>query len=188
MKWIPYNEIVDCGIVEYERFADDRGYFQELWNRKTLAENGIPLPWNYAQDNTSFSYEGVMRGFHIQSNNPQGKLVTCLYGKIMDVCLDLRHTSPTFLHMTRVILDGRRAQSFWLPPGTAHAFLALENSLIHYKCTTPYDKESDGGANACSPELQFVWPVGNFFRSEKDRELPMLSEYLGRLPNKPPLA
>lgn len=176
--WEPFDEIKDCGVLRTERYEDERGYFQEIWNRKEFASLGIPLPWNWAQDNISFSFAGVMRGFHLQRESPQGKLVTCIYGKIMDVCLDLRPTSPTYLKMTRFILDGDSGDSFYLPPGTAHAFLAFENSLVHYRCTTTYDKNSDGGVNAVSPELSMVWPPGNFFRSEKDRALPMLVDYL----------
>lgn len=178
MKWEPFDEIKDCGMLTYDRFEDDRGYFQEIWNKNKMAKEGIPLPWSWAQDNTSFSFAGVLRGFHIQSHQPQGKLVTCLAGRIMDVCLDLRRDSPTFLKMTRVILDADHTRSFWLPPGTAHAFIAFEDSLVHYRCTTPYDRESDGGVNSSSPELALVWPPGHFIRSNKDRELPMLVDYM----------
>ena len=178
MKWEPFNEIEGCGLVTYERYEDDRGYFQELWNRPRLAEAGVPLPWSWAQDNTSFSHAGVLRGFHIQREQPQGKLVTCLAGRIMDVCLDLRRASPTFLRMTRVILDGAEPQSFYLPPGTAHAFIALTEALIHYRCSTAYDRNSDGGVDAMSPELAMVWPPGSWYRSAKDRGLPKLMDYV----------
>jgi dTDP-4-dehydrorhamnose 3,5-epimerase len=178
IEWEPCNEIEGCGIVRYNDYQDDRGYFKEVWNRKTFAEAGIPLPWNWAQDNVSFSHAGVLRGFHIQNKNPQGKLITCIYGRIMDVCLDLRRESPTFMKMTRVILDGESSMSFYCPPGTAHAFIALEASLVHYRCTTAYEREHDGGVNSSSPELAMVWPPGSFMRSEKDRALPMLVDYL----------
>lgn len=178
MRWTSFTEIESCGLLEYDRYEDDRGYFQELLSRKKLVEAGIPLPWNWAQDNTSFSYAGMLRGFHLQRKNPQGKLVTCLAGRIMDVCLDLRPKSPTFMRMTRVILSGEAPQSFWLPPGTAHAFIALTDALIHYRCTTAYDPDSDGGVNASSPEVAMVWPPGTWMRSEKDRRLPMLMDYV----------
>lgn len=178
MRWEPHDEILGCGILHYPRFEDDRGFFQELYNRKEMVKADVPLPFAWAQDNTSFSVAGVLRGFHLQRAHPQGKLVTCLLGRILDVCLDLRRDSPTFLKMTRVILDEAKPCSFWLPPGTAHAFIALEDSMIHYRCTTPYDKESDGGVNAMSPEVAMVWPPGTFHRSEKDRALPSLAEYL----------
>lgn len=181
MKWEAFDEIKDCGIVHYPRFEDERGWFQELWNKKTLAEAGVPLPWAWAQENTSFSYAGVLRGFHVQQNAPQGKLVTCLAGSILDVCLDLRRDSPSYLRMTRVLLDGAEPRSFWLPPGTAHAFIALSDALIHYKCTTPYDAASDGGVNASSPEVAMVWPPGEWTRSEKDRGLPKLVDYLNSI-------
>lgn len=178
MKWEPFAEVKDCGVLHYDRYQDDRGYFQELYNRKACIDAGAPFPWAWAQDNVSYSHAGVLRGFHVQSNNPQGKLVTCLLGRIMDVCLDVRHSSPTFMKMTRVILSEEQGASFYLPPGTAHAFIALEPSIIHYRCTTPYDKDSDGGINASSPEVSMVWPPGQWTRSEKDLKLPNLMDYL----------
>lgn len=179
MKWTPFPEVEGCGMVDFDRFVDERGYFEELYNRKEMASNECPFPWAWAQDNISYSQAGVMRGFHVQSNNPQGKLVTCIAGSIMDVCLDVRPHSPTFMKMTRVILNEQTAKSFYLPPGTAHAFVALTDAIIHYRCTTVYDKESDGGFDAMSPEVAFVWPsVSNWIRSVKDMALPKLMDYV----------
>ena len=178
MKWQDFPEVEGCGLLTFERHNDDRGFFQEIYNRKDCASSLAPFPWAWAQDNVSYSHAGVLRGFHVQSNNPQGKLVTCLIGRIMDVCLDLRPHSATFMKMTRVILDEEKPQSFYLPPGTAHAFIALQDAMIHYRCTTPYDKNSDGGVNAMSPELAMVWPQGQWFRSERDRALPNLMDYM----------
>lgn len=181
MKFQAFEEVEGCGMLTYDRYNDDRGFFQELYNRKACASDRIPFPWSWAQDNVSASWAGVLRGFHVQRDNPQGKLVTCLTGRIMDVCLDVRPKSPTFLKMTRVILDGLIPQSFYLPPGTAHAFISLTDCVVHYKCTTPYDKNSDGGINAMSPEVAMVWPPGNFIRSDKDRCLPNLVDYINLL-------
>lgn len=181
MKWEPFTEIEGCGLLSLDPHFDERGYFMEMFNKRRIVDEKIPLPWGFAQENISFSAPGVQRGFHIQMDNPQGKLVTCLSGKIMDVCLDLRPKSETFLKMTRVMLYGQRPQSFWLPPGTAHAFLAFEESCVHYLCSTVYDAKSDTGINADSPEIKFVWPPGNFIRSEKDRSLPMLMDWIGKL-------
>lgn len=178
MRWYGYDEIDGCGILEHDPWHDERGMFSELFNRTEIAEKGIPLPWQWAQDNVSFSWKGVQRGFHVQRVNPQGKLVTCLHGKIMDVCLDVRPRSPTFLKITRCVLSHERLQSFYLPPGTAHAFLAMEDSLVHYKCSTAYHKESDTGIDATSPEVAMVWPPGQYFRSPKDRALPKLVDFL----------
>lgn len=181
MKWEAFDEIKDCGAITYQRHEDERGWFQELWSAEKNYDAHIPLPTKWAQDNTSFSYAGVLRGFHIQRRKPQGKLVTCLAGRILDVCLDLRRDSPTYLRLTRVILDGSEPRSFWLPPGTAHAFIAITDALIHYRCTTPYDPATDGGVNATSPELALVWPPGEWIRSAKDRALPKLVDYLATI-------
>jgi dTDP-4-dehydrorhamnose 3,5-epimerase len=182
MRWQPFEEIEGCGLLELDPKFDDRGYFMEMFNKRSFAQDGIPLPWGFAQENLSWSNAGVLRGFHIQRNRPQGKLITCLSGRIMDVCLDLRPTSPTYLKMTRVILDHQKPQSFWCPPGTAHAFLSFQESCVHYLCSTVYDAESDSGVNASSPEVQFVWPPGEYIQSDKDKSLPMLMDFIAGAP------
>lgn len=189
MKWNPIPEVEGCGMLELEPKQDDRGYFVEMWNKRKIAELGIPLPWGFAQESFSFSHEGVMRGFHLQHHNPQGKLVMCLGGKILDVCLDVRRDSPTFMQMTRVILTPTIHTAFWLPPGTAHAFLALEPSYVHYLCSTPHDADTDAGINAFDPELALAWKgldIRPALRSDRDTGLPGIHNFLAwRPPVKP---
>jgi dTDP-4-dehydrorhamnose 3,5-epimerase len=116
---------------------------------------------------------------HIQRKNPQGKLVRCMRGRIFDVCLDLRLDSPTFMQWHHEILLG--AKSMYCPPGTAHGFVALEpDSVIYYKCTTLYDKETDGGIYAFSQALAPHWPIPRdlVIMSEKDQRLPTIDQWL----------
>lgn len=167
-----------CWVVETSLFEDMRGTFVEGWNRDAFKEVGLPLEW--PQDNISISYQSVIRGMHIQRKNPQGKLVRCAEGAIIDVCLDLRPDSPSFLKWYATRLEGGRA--LYCPPGTAHGFLALEaRNVVYYKCTTLYDRETDGGIDCMDSELDIQWfktIIGRPIMSEKDRKLPSLREWL----------
>lgn len=173
------TKVDGCVVLEATPFEDHRGTFVESWNRDDFLKADLPVHW--AQDNVSTSHAGVVRGLHIQRRNPQGKLVRCLSGAVLDLCLDLRQDSPSFLkwHMQR-LEDGT---AMYLPPGTAHGFLALEpNSVVYYKCTTLYDRESDGGVNWRDPELDIHWWASATddrpIMSEKDRKLPGVRAWL----------
>lgn len=168
-----------CLLVETNLFEDMRGVFVEGWNAATFKEVGLPLDW--PQDNISISHKNVIRGLHIQRKNPQGKLVRCSSGAILDLCLDLRKDSPTFMEWHAQRLEGGTA--LYCPPGTAHGFLALEDrSIVYYKCTTLYDRESDGGVNWMDPELDIHWwrTIDNPIMSDKDKNLPGVREWLAQ--------
>lgn len=171
------TNVNDCVLIDSPIFRDDRGMFAEAFQIKHFGEIGLPTVW--PQDNISSSQKLVIRGLHIQRKNPQGKLVRCTNGLIWDVCLDLRPLSPTFMKHHAVMLYPGRAM--YLPPGTAHGFLALEpHSSIYYKCTTLYDRDTDGGVNPFDPELNIKWPAPEIgaIMSEKDRALPMAAKWL----------
>ncbi len=152
----------------------------EAWTQDSFSEVGLPTEW--PQDNISISSQFVVRGLHIQRRNPQGKLVHCIQGAILDMCLDLRRDSPTFLgtHMERL----EPGRSLYCPPGTAHGFLALEDrSIVYYKCSTLYDRETDGGVDFLDPDLDSHWPrtwnqMYSLIRSDKDKGLPSVREWL----------
>lgn len=168
--------IEGCYVIEPRLFEDQRGFFAEAYNERVFLEHGLPLFW--PQDNLSGSAKGVLRGMHIQRRNPQGKLVRCVQGKIIDVCLDLRRESPTFMNFHSEILEG--ARSLYCPPGTAHGFLAIGegNNVVYYKCTSLYDAETDGGVNALTG-LSGVWGMlDSYTMSEKDQHLPDINEWL----------
>lgn len=176
------TKVEGCLQVGTPLFEDTRGTFVEVWNRKDIAgvfsEAGLPVEW--AQDNISSSHKNVVRGLHIQRRRPQGKLVRCVEGAVLDLCLDLRRDSPTFLkwHMER--LEGGKA--LYLPPGCAHGFLALEQpSVVYYKCTTLYDKDSDGGVHWESLGKEFHWwrvSAEPIIMSAKDSMLPTIEQWL----------
>lgn len=171
------TSIDGCLIIETSLFEDMRGVFLETWNRRDFLEAGLPTEW--PQDNFSSSHKNVIRGLHIQRRNPQGKLVRCIQGAVLDLCLDVRPDSPTFqrIHMERL----EEGKALYLPPGTAHGFLALEEpSVVYYKCTTLYDRESDGGINWMDDDLNIHWWKNRdkTISSEKDRNLPGLRAWL----------
>ncbi len=166
-----------CWVLEPEVFEDVRGFFMEVFNKEDFRRAGLPTEW--AQDNQSGSNQNVLRGLHIQRRNPQGKLVRCMRGRLFDVCLDLRRDSPTFGFAHSEVLSG--STSLYCPPGTAHGFLAMEpNSVIYYKCTTLYDKETDGGIYPFSQAIGPIWPLprDRVTMSEKDMMLPTLDQWL----------
>lgn len=167
-------EVKDAFILNRKVFHDDRGFFAEV------TKNSIDKMPQFAQQNTSFSYGGVLRGMHTQKNNPQGKLVTCLYGTILDVIFDIRKDSPTFGKGFSMVLEFDKMESVFVPPGVLHGFFALSRfAVVHYSCTTEFDRSSDGGVNWESPEIRGYFP-GDILPtvSQKDRALPTLSEYL----------
>lgn len=169
------SHLKDCKIIEFDSFVDQRGVFYETFNEKEFERMKLPLEW--AQDNLSESRSQVLRGLHLQTKNPQGKLVRCIKGEILDVAMDLRPDSPTFKEWHMVKLTHQNRKAFWVPPGFAHGFFSVTDSIVYYKCTTLYDKESDGGINPLSVK-EIPWPSRKCIMSEKDKNLPKVDEWV----------
>jgi dTDP-4-dehydrorhamnose 3,5-epimerase len=170
--------IHDIKIIERKVHSDQRGFFCELYTIDDAPISEISLEhFEFLQENVSFSQKGVARGMHIQRNNPQGKLVTCLRGFILDFAIDLRPESPTFLK-TDMIRIGEPSKSIFIPPGCAHGFFAMEDSLVHYKCTEYYDPNSDGGVNMKEISGLLPYNIDNMLLTDKDKSLPSIQEWL----------
>ena len=162
------------GIIEYIpiKFHDDRGHFYESYNQTRFAANGITE--NFVQDNYSFSTAGVIRGLHFQKEpHGQGKLVRCMTGKVMDVVVDLRKSSPTFGQHGTYILDAEIGNMLYVPVGFAHGFVALTDAIFVYKCTDFWNKEAESGIRWNDPTLNISWGVENPVVSDKDQILPL---------------
>lgn len=176
----------DVIIISGESFSDERGLFMETFNSHEVNIRHSTHPrlkeqvTIFPQDNVSYSSPGVLRGLHIQRNNPQGKLVRCLKGRILDVIVDLRPDSPSFKKWGAFELNTESKKMLWVPPGYAHGFYSYDESIVYYKCSTLYDKESDGGINPFDPELNIKWPSKSPIMSGKDKNLPSLSEWLSK--------
>lgn len=173
--------IPDVKILEPERFADQRGFFSETYNRRTWARCGIEL--EFVQDSHSLSRsEGTVRGLHYQSPPfTQYKLVRAARGSILDVAVDLRRGSPTYGKHVAAVISAKAWNQVLVPIGFAHGFCTLEpDTEIIYKTTNYYSPEHDHGVLWKDPDLGIEWPVSEEVAvlSAKDRCLPRLSEII----------
>lgn len=174
-------EIPDLVLVTPKVFADGRGFFLESYKHSEFAANGIG-PF-FVQDNQSRSSGGVLRGLHFQAApHAQGKLVRVVEGRIWDVAVDIRKGSPTFGRWCGTELSDENHAMLWIPPGFAHGFIALSDTVqILYKCTAEYRADADRGIRWDDPDLAIAWPRTPLQVSPKDAALPRLKEIADRL-------
>lgn len=150
--------VKDALILEPKVFGDARGFFMESWSRRDFAALGLDV--DFVQDNHSRSQQGVLRGLHYQIKQPQGKLVRVVSGAVYDVAVDLRRSSPTFGHWAGVVLSAENQRMFWVPPGCAHGFLTLSESVdFLYKATDYYAPEHERTLLWNDPALAIDWPL-----------------------------
>lgn len=155
-------------IVPLIRFEDQRGWFLELFSQE---QN------KFVQDNLSFSRRGVIRGMHFQRSPGQAKLLTVLQGEVLDVFVDLRKSSPTFLKWESVALDCEK--QLYLPVGFAHGFCVVsETALVHYKVSSLYNPEEEKAFRYDDPTIGIKWPITDPILSERDRNAPYFSQEL----------
>lgn len=156
-------------IIETKRFVDSRGYFYESFNQEKFEEL-IGEPVLFIQDNVSVSSKNVLRGLHFQNDpHAQGKLVSVLKGSVLDVAVDIRKNSKTYGQHQSVLLTAENGLQFWIPPGFAHGFLALEDDTVFsYKCTNYYHPESEGSLLWNDADLAIDWKIKSPIISPKD--------------------
>lgn len=167
----------DVLVITPARFGDDRGFFSECWNGKTLTDAGLRLP-EFVQDNHSLSQRvGTVRGLHYQAPPfAQGKLVRCGRGSLWDVAVDVRRGSPTYGRWVGVELSFENGRQLWIPAGFLHGFVTREpDTEIIYKCTAHYDRASDGAVLWDS--LGIDWDVQEPILSDKDRAAPAFADW-----------
>lgn len=167
--------IPDVMLLIPDRFADDRGFFSEVFSAPRFEAAGIGLP--FVQDNQSLSRDcGTVRGLHCQvAPRVQGKLVRCVRGAIWDVAVDARPASPTFGQHVAAELSAENWAQLWVPPGFLHGFCTLlPDTEVIYKITDLYDRPSERGVRWDDPDLAVPWPVppDEAVLSPKDRDLP----------------
>lgn len=168
-------------IVTPKKFGDHRGFFSETWSRKAFADAGLDL--DFVQDNQSLSAPvGTLRGLHFQSPPfAQDKLVRVTRGRILDVAVDIRASSPTFGKHVAIELSAENWKQLLVPAGFAHGFVTLEpDTEVLYKVTAPYAPENDHGLAFDDPALGIDWhlPLSGLTLSDKDRKHPRLAEML----------
>jgi dTDP-4-dehydrorhamnose 3,5-epimerase len=152
------TDIADVKIIEPKIFGDHRGFFTETFQARRYAEAGIDKP--FLQDNMSRSGCGTLRGLHLQGARAQGKLVTVLRGRVIDVAVDVRVGSPTFGRHVSVELSDENRRQFWVPRGFAHGFAVLsETADFFYKCDELYSPEDEMVIAWDDPELGIDWGI-----------------------------
>jgi dTDP-4-dehydrorhamnose 3,5-epimerase len=169
----------DVKIVTPKRFGDDRGFFSEVYNRKAFEAAGLAM--EFVQDNHSWSAKaGTVRGLHFQSAPfAQDKLIRVVRGRILDVAVDLRRSSPTFGRHVAVELSAENWRQLLVPVGFAHGFCTLEPDCeVIYKVSGYYAAAHDLGLAWDDPELAIAWPVSpeEATLSDKDRRQPRLAD------------
>lgn len=161
--------IPDVKLLKPKLFGDERGFFMESYNQKTLAEL-CGLSVNFVQDNHSRSTKNVLRGLHYQLEQAQGKLVRVVSGEVFDVAVDLRQSSATFGQWAGAILSAQNHHQFYVPPGFAHGFVVLsETADFLYKTTDYYAPQDEHCIRWDDPDIAIEWPFeGEVSLSEKD--------------------
>jgi dTDP-4-dehydrorhamnose 3,5-epimerase len=172
-------EVPDVKLILPKRFTDARGYFSETWSDRTfrLEISDVAL----VQDNQSVSSKkGTLRGLHFQKPPfSQGKLVRVVRGSILDVAVDIRTGSPTYMQHVATELNTLDGAQLWIPPGFLHGFCTLEDMTeVCYKVTSYYSANHDAGVAWNDPSLAIKWPVdsASVVLSEKDQRLPRLCD------------
>lgn len=172
------TEIPDVLLIEPKVFGDARGYFFESWSQRDF--DAAVAPVRFVQDNESKSSYGVLRGLHFQKGAcAQSKLVRVLRGRVLDVAVDIRRSSPTFGKHVAVELSGENHRQMFVPRGFAHGFVVLsEEALFQYKCDNYYAPEAEGSIAWDDPALGIDWkiPAQDILLSDKDRSHPLLAD------------
>lgn len=173
------TEIPEVVIIAPKVFGDERGYFFESYNQEEFEENIGKI--NFVQDNESKSSYGVLRGLHFQKPPyTQSKLVRVIEGEVLDVAVDLRKKSPTYLKHVAVRLSSSNKKQLFVPQGFAHGFVVLsETAVFAYKVDNFYAPDHDGGIVYDDPEININWIIdkSHIKLSAKDSELPLIDNF-----------
>lgn len=146
-------------VFEPRVFRDDRGFFFESWNARNF-NRAVGSDIQFVQDNHSHSARNVLRGLHYQIKQPQGKLVRAVRGRIFDVAVDIRTSSPSYGRWTGVELSDENSRQLWVPAGFAHGFLVLSESAdVLYKATDYYAPEHERCLAWNDPDVGIAWPL-----------------------------
>ena len=169
------SDLPEVLIIEPKLFGDQRGFFLETYQLARYSEFGISRP--FVQDNMSRSSYGVLRGLHLQNPMTQGKLVSALRGRVLDVAVDVRLGSPNFGRHVAVELSEENRRQLWVPRGFAHGFIVLsETADFFYKCDELYGPKDEISVRWDDPAIAIRWGVKSPSLSAKDAAAPLLSE------------
>lgn len=169
------TDLPEVLVFEPRLFGDARGFFLETFQAARYRDSGLHNA--FVQDNMSRSARGVLRGLHLQNPNTQGKLVSVLRGRVLDVAVDVRVGSPNFGRHVAVELSEENHRQLWVPRGFAHGFLVLSESAdFFYKCDDYYSPKDELSIRWNDPAIGIAWGIDNPQLAAKDAEAPLLSE------------
>ncbi len=176
MKFRPSG--LDGGwIIELDRISDERGWFARAWCAEEFAAHGLPAA--FPQANMSYGHRaGTIRGLHVQlPPHDEGKALRCVRGRVLDVAVDLRPASPTYLQTSAVELDAEGAAMVYVPAGCAHGFQSLEDdSTVYYLVSQPYTPGAERGLRWDDQVVRCEWPITEVIVSEKDTSWPTFDD------------
>lgn len=166
-------------IIEPHLIKTQNGYFFEIFSEKEFKDKVGNI--DFCQDNESMSHYGVMRGFHFQRPPfAQSKLLRCVEGKVLDVAVDIRKSSPTYGKHVAVELSEENHRQLFIPQGFAHGFSVLsKKAIIQYKCDNFYHHEAEDGISVLDESLGIDWkiPVVQAVLSDKDTKYKLLRDF-----------
>ncbi|RVT93569.1 dTDP-4-dehydrorhamnose 3,5-epimerase [Sphingomonas crocodyli] len=165
----------DAWVIEPELRGDERGSFARTMCKAEFAARGLAT--DYVQQNMSVSATaGTVRGMHFQrAPFTEAKLVRCVRGRILDVIVDMRSGSPTYLKHEGFELSAENHRQLYVPPGFAHAFQTLVDDIeVSYLVSAPYTPDAEGGVRYSDPLLDIQWPLPVSVISDKDANWPLI--------------
>ena len=171
------TKLPDVKVLEPDVFGDHRGWFMETWSQKKLEDLG--LHFTFVQDNQSYTAKkGTLRGIHFQNGEwSQAKLVRVVAGAVLDVAVDLRKGSPTYLQWVGVELSADNKRQLLIPRGFGHGFVTLTDDVeFVYKVDNDYNKESYRSIRFDDPQIGVNWGVVDPILSDKDKSAPFLKD------------
>ena len=153
------TELKGVYVIEPKVFTDARGYFFEAWKKDDFEKHVGKV--DFVQDNESKSSYGVLRGLHYQKGEySQAKLVRVIKGRVLDVAVDLRKSSPTFGKHVAVELSDENKRQLFIPRGFAHGFLVLsEEAVFTYKVDNIYAPQHEASIKWNDPDIAISWPI-----------------------------
>ena len=164
----PFKDLL---IIKSKQFYDNRGYFRELIRETKIKQK-------FVFNVVSLSKKNVIRGLHYQGLKPQGKLVSVVKGKILDVAVDLRKKSKTYGKHYKVILSDKNQTSVFIPAGFAHGFASLDReNIVVYSCTNYRHQKSENGILWNDKKLKINWSIKNPIISKKDLKNPSFENF-----------
>lgn len=167
----------DLLVVQRKAIEDERGFLSRFYCADEFQQAGMDMP--IVQINHTLTRKkGAVRGLHFQhSPHAEKKMVSCLYGEVWDVAVDLRKDSPTFLHWHAEVLSAVNRKSLLIPEGFAHGFQTMTDDCeLIYLHSSAYHPESEDALNVNDPQLSIRWPLAITELSERDRNHKLIEQ------------